>query len=72
MTKTQIMDIAERAGWTVAQALVGLGITEAAGLKEWWAAPIAMALSTAKTYVQHKLDGRGQTDTEGTSPQEAP
>lgn len=58
MTKTQVADIAERAGWTVAQALVGLGITEAADIKAWWAAPIAMALSSAKTYVQHKLDDR--------------
>jgi hypothetical protein len=55
MTKTQLADLAERAGWTVAQALVGLGITEAASIKTWWAAPIAMALSAAKTFVQHKL-----------------
>lgn len=72
MTKNQIADIAERAGWTVAQALVGLGITEAADIKAWWAAPIAMALSTAKTYVQHKLDSSGQTTPEGTASQEAP
>lgn len=57
MTKTQIQDIAERAGWTLAQAAVAFGITEAAGLKTWWALPVATALSAAKTWLQHKLDG---------------
>lgn len=56
MTKNQVTDLAERAGWTLAQAAVGFGIAEAAGIKAWWAAPIAMALSAAKTYVQHQLD----------------
>jgi hypothetical protein len=72
VTKNQIADIGERAGWTLAQAAVAFGITEAAGLKEWWALPLATALSAAKTWVQHKLDGSGQKTTEGTSPQEAP
>jgi hypothetical protein len=58
MTKTQIADLAERAGWTLAQAAVAFGITEAASIKEWWALPIATALSAAKTYVQHKLEAK--------------
>lgn len=57
MTKRQVADLAERAGWTLAQAAVAFGITEAASIKEWWALPIATALSAAKTFVQHKLDG---------------
>jgi hypothetical protein len=57
MTRQQIEDLAERAGWTLAQAAVAFGITEVAGIKEWWALPIATLLSAAKTFVQHKLDG---------------
>lgn len=60
MTKAQIEDLAERAGWTLAQAAVAFGITQAAGIKEWWALPLATALSAAKTYVQHKLERSGE------------
>lgn len=69
MTKTQVEDLAERAGWTLAQAAVAFGITEAASIKEWWALPIATALSAAKTWI---VNHRGKTSPEGTSPQEAP
>jgi hypothetical protein len=55
MTKTQLIDLGERAGWTLAQAAVAFGITEATGLKTWWALPLATALSAVKTWVQHKL-----------------
>lgn len=55
MTKHQIADLAERAGWTLAQAAVAFGITEAGGIQTWWALPLATALSAAKTYIQHKL-----------------
>jgi hypothetical protein len=55
MTKQQWEDLAERGGWTLAQAAVACGLTEAAGIKEWWALPIATALSAAKTFIQHKL-----------------
>jgi hypothetical protein len=56
VTKDQAKDVAERAGWTLAQAAVAFGITEAASIKDWWALPIAAALSSAKTYIQHQLD----------------
>jgi hypothetical protein len=55
MTKTQLIDLGERAGWTLAQAAVAFGITEATGLKTWWALPLATALSAVKTWVQRKL-----------------
>jgi hypothetical protein len=55
VTKTQLENLAERAGWTLAQAAVAFGITEAAGLRTWWALPLATALSVAKTFVQGKL-----------------
>lgn len=57
MTKRQVEDLAERAGWTLAQAAVAFGLAEAAGIQTWWALPIATALSAAKTFVQHQLDG---------------
>jgi hypothetical protein len=60
MTKRQVEDLAERAGWTLAQAAVAFGITEAAGIKAWWALPLATALSALKTFVQHKLDDAGK------------
>jgi len=59
MTKRQVEDLAERAGWTLAQAAIGFGITEAGGIQTWWALPIATALSAAKTFVQHKLEAKG-------------
>jgi hypothetical protein len=58
MTKEQLADLGERAGWTLAQAAIAFGLTEAADIKTWWALPIATALSSAKTYVQHKLEVR--------------
>ena len=56
MTKTQVEDLAERAGWTLAQAAVGFAITEAANIPGWWTLPLATALSAVKTYIQHQLD----------------
>jgi len=55
MTKKQLENLAERAAWTLAQAAVAFGITEAADIKLWWALPLATALSAAKTWIQGKL-----------------
>lgn len=55
MTRAHAIDIAERAGWTLAQAAVAFGITEAGGLQTWWALPLATALSAAKTWIVNKL-----------------
>lgn len=63
-------DIIERAGWTLAQAAIAFGVTEATGITAWWALPLATALSAVKTYVQHKLDktpDTGKAVTEGTT-----
>ncbi len=60
MDKTHLADIAERACWTAAQAGLALLVTEAGGLKTWWALPLATALSAAKTWVQHKLAPKGE------------
>lgn len=45
------IDMLERAGWTGAQATLGVGITDLATIPLWWAAPIALVLSAAKTWV---------------------
>lgn len=70
MTKNQWLDLLERAGWTLAQAAVAFGITEASGLKTWWALPLATALSAAKTWIMHKLSGKVKNGTAPTT--EAP
>ena len=55
MTKLELQNLAERAAWTLAQAAAAFAITEAAGLKTWWALPLATGLSAAKTFIQGKL-----------------
>lgn len=59
MTKRQIEDIAERAGWTAAQAALAVLITDIGGIHTWWALPIATGLSALKTWIQHKLAPKG-------------
>jgi hypothetical protein len=56
--KRHLADIAERAGWTAAQAGLALLVTEASGLRTWWALPLATALSAAKTWVVHRLPAK--------------
>lgn len=58
MTKNQLADLGERAAWTLAQAAIAFGVTEASGLQTWWALPLATALSAAKTWVVHKLPAK--------------
>lgn len=48
-------DLAERAGWTAAEAVVGVALTEAASLPVWWAAPIATGLSAVKTWIAGRV-----------------
>lgn len=55
MNKARWIDLGERAGWTLLQAAVGFGITEASGITAWWAVPVATALSAAKTWVTGRM-----------------
>lgn len=48
-------DLAERAFWTAAQAAVALVIVELGEVPVWWAAPLAMTLSAAKTWIVQRL-----------------
>jgi hypothetical protein len=50
-------DLAARAGWTALQAVVGVLVTQLAGLDVWWSAPIAMVLSAAKSWLAGRLTG---------------
>jgi hypothetical protein len=59
MNRNHVVDVAERAGWTAAQAGLALLITEAGGLQTWWALPLATALSAAKSWTVNKLGARG-------------
>lgn len=48
-------DIAERAGWTGAQAALAVLVVELGDVNLWWAAPLALTLSAAKTWVMGRL-----------------
>lgn len=50
-------DMAERALWTGAQAGLSLLAVELADVSTWWAAPLALVLSSAKTWVMQRLEG---------------
>jgi hypothetical protein len=49
------MDLITRAGWTGAQAVLAYGIVALADVNVWWAAPLAVTLSAAKTWVVGRL-----------------
>ncbi|MFD9777109.1 hypothetical protein ACFWZS_08845 [[Kitasatospora] papulosa] len=61
MNTKLLLDLGERAGWTGAQAALGLAVTELADIPVWWAAPVALALSSAKGWVAGRLVGRSGT-----------
>ncbi|MFB6943179.1 hypothetical protein ACFWGL_17205 [Streptomyces sp. NPDC060286] len=63
MTKRLLLDLAERAGWTGAQAALGLLVVELADVPVWWAAPAALALSSAKGWIAGRLGRAGTAST---------
>ncbi|MEU0102385.1 hypothetical protein [Streptomyces sp. NPDC006267] len=56
-----LLDLAERSAWTGAQAALGLAVVELADVPVWWAAPVALALASAKSWVAGRLIGRPGT-----------
>lgn len=48
------LDIAERAGWTGAEVALAVAVTELAEVSTWWAAPLALSLAAAKTWVVNR------------------
>ncbi|MFG2670477.1 hypothetical protein [Streptomyces sp. NPDC048445] len=63
MQKQLLLDLTERAGWTGAQAALGLAVTELANIPVWWAAPVALALASAKSWVAGRLGRKGTAST---------
>ncbi|MFE7751157.1 hypothetical protein [Streptomyces sp. NPDC057428] len=63
MNKQLLLDLGERAAWTGAQASLGLVVTELADIPAWWAAPVALALSSAKSWVAGRLGRKGTAST---------
>ncbi|MFD7428398.1 hypothetical protein ACFV6Z_15320 [Streptomyces sp. NPDC059818] len=63
MQKQLLFDLGERAGWTGAQAALGLAVTELADIPVWWAAPVALALASAKSWVAGRLGRKGTAST---------
>jgi hypothetical protein len=62
--RTQLLlDLAERAGWTGAQAAVALAAVEVADLPVWWAAPTALLLAAAKGWIAGRLGRPGTAST---------
>ncbi|MEU3972333.1 hypothetical protein [Streptomyces bacillaris] len=56
-----LLDLAERSAWTGAQAALGLAVVELAEVPVWWAAPVALVLASAKSWVAGRLVGRSGT-----------
>jgi hypothetical protein len=54
MDYSKLIDLGTRAGWTGLQAALSLLIVDVADVKVWWAAPLALTLSAAKTWVVNR------------------
>lgn len=52
-------DVLSRAGWTGAQSALALLIVELGEVKLWWAVPLALSLSAAKSWLAGKLKASG-------------
>lgn len=63
MTNTFPLDLLERAGWTGAQAALGLVVVELADVPVWWAAPVALAAASAKAWVARHVGRPGTAST---------
>lgn len=63
MTKQYALDLAERAGWTGAEAALGMAITELADIPLWWAAPAALVLAAVKGRIAGYLGRKGTAST---------
>ncbi|MYS34941.1 hypothetical protein K388_01941 [Streptomyces sp. KhCrAH-43] len=63
MNRKLLLDLGERAAWTGAQAALGLAVVELADVPVWWAAPVALALSSAKGWMAGRLGRKGTAST---------
>ncbi|MCI4045143.1 hypothetical protein [Streptomyces sp. TRM75563] len=58
-----LLDLAERSGWTGAEAALGLVVVELADVPVWWAAPVALLAASAKSWVAGRLGRKGTAST---------
>ncbi|MFI7240120.1 hypothetical protein [Streptomyces cyaneofuscatus] len=58
-----LLDLVERSAWTGAQAALGLAVVELADVPVWWAAPVALALASAKSWIAGRLGRKGTAST---------
>lgn len=56
-------DLVERLGWTGAEAVAALAVTEFADLDVWWAAPLAAGFALLKGAAAKHLGVRGTAST---------
>ncbi|MEV6437226.1 hypothetical protein [Streptomyces anulatus] len=63
MQNRLLLDLAERSAWTGAEAALGLAVVELADVPVWWAAPVALALASAKSWVAGRLGRKGTAST---------
>ncbi|GGZ28088.1 hypothetical protein [Streptomyces nitrosporeus] len=63
MTTQLLLDLGERTAWTGAQAALGVAVVQLADVQVWWAAPVALALAAAKSWVAGRLGRKGTAST---------
>ncbi|QFQ97468.1 hypothetical protein F9278_15995 [Streptomyces phaeolivaceus] len=63
MASKFVLDLAERAGWTGAEAALGLVVVDLANVPVWWAAPVALVAASAKSWVAKHLGRKGTAST---------
>ncbi|NUS86371.1 MAG: hypothetical protein HOY75_27520 [Streptomyces sp.] len=63
MNSKFVLDLAERAGWTGAEAALGLVVVELADVPVWWAAPVALVAASAKSWVAKHVGRKGTAST---------
>lgn len=63
MPSRLLLDLLERAAWTGAQAALGVAAVEVADLPVWWAAPVALAAATVKSWVAGHVGRKGTAST---------
>ncbi|WP_435209536.1 hypothetical protein [Streptomyces sp. bgisy034] len=63
MNSNFLLDLSERAGWTGAEAVLGLVVVELGDLPVWWAAPAALVAAAAKSWVAKRLGRKGTAST---------
>jgi len=57
---TDWKNIGTRAAWTGLQAVAAYAITVVTPLSGWWAAPLALVLSSGKTWLTEQLSKGGK------------